>query len=267
MILNAKNGSISIENTQMNYIKFGKGPQNLILIPGLGDGLRSVKGLALPFAFLYRELVNDYTVYSFSRRNVLPPSFSTREMAADLAYAMDKTGIKKAHILGVSQGGMIAQHLAIDFPKMVDKLVLTVTIPKHNEPIHSVINPWIEMAKNRDYKSIMIDTAEKSYTEKYLKKMRPMYHFLGNVGAPKSYDRFLTMADACLTHDATDGLHTITVPTLILGGAKDLIVSGDASEELASLIPNATLYMYQEYGHGLYEEASDFVKRVTSFLG
>ena len=78
---------------------------------------------------------------------------------------------------------------------------------------------------------------------------------------------FQIMADACLTHDASAGLGKITAPTLILGGGQDKIVTGRASEELASLIPGCQLYMYEEYGHGLYEEAPDFVKRVTSFLG
>lgn len=267
MIYNAKNGCVSISNTKMNYISFGRGPQNLILIPGLGDGLRSVKGLAFPFACLYRSLVKDYTVYSFSRRELLPVGFTTKDMATDLAQAMETLNIEKAHILGVSQGGMIAQHLAIDFPELVDKLVLTVTVPAQNETIRSVIGRWIDMAHAKDYKGIMLDTAEKSYTASYLAKMRPMYSFMGNIGAPKNFDRFITMAIACLTHDASAGLPKISAPTLVIGGKKDQIVSGNASEALAALIPGCQLYMYDEYGHGLYEEAPDFVKRVTSFLG
>lgn len=267
MLFHAKNSRIPIGDTGMNYISFGRGPQNLILIPGLGDGLRSVRGLALPFAAMYRCLVKDYTVYSFSRRDHLPMGFTTRDMASDLAYAMKEAGIKKAHILGVSQGGMIAQYLAIDFPELVDKLVLTVTAPCQNETIQSVIPRWINMADKKDYKGIMIDTAEKSYTEAYLKKMRPMYRFMSNIGAPKSYSRFLVMATACITHDATSELSRITAPTLIIGGGVDQIVSGKASEDLADLIANSELYIYKDYGHGLYEEAPDFIKRVTSFLG
>ena len=94
MLFHAKNSRIPIGDTGMNYISFGRGPQNLILIPGLGDGLRSVRGLALPFAAMYRCLVKDYTVYSFSRRDHLPMGFTTRDMASDLAYAMKEAGIE-----------------------------------------------------------------------------------------------------------------------------------------------------------------------------
>ena len=52
MFYNAKNGEIEIENTTVNYISFGKGKRNLIIIPGVGDGFKTVKGLAIPFAFM-----------------------------------------------------------------------------------------------------------------------------------------------------------------------------------------------------------------------
>lgn len=85
MIYNAENGSLKIEETEMDYIVFGKGQKKLIFIPGLGDSLKSVKGSALMFAFLYRRFAQAYRVYVFSRKNKLKPDCSTRNMAADLA--------------------------------------------------------------------------------------------------------------------------------------------------------------------------------------
>ena len=72
MLYNAKNGTVKIGNTTMDYIRFGTGEKNLILLPGLGDGLQTVKGTALPMAFMYRIFVKRYTVYAFSRKNMLP---------------------------------------------------------------------------------------------------------------------------------------------------------------------------------------------------
>ena len=56
---------------QMDYIRFGSGERVLILLPGLGDGLRTVKGTALPMALLYRKFAKHFTVYAFSRREPL----------------------------------------------------------------------------------------------------------------------------------------------------------------------------------------------------
>ena len=114
MLYRAKNGTLQLSSTTMDYIRFGNGEKNLIILPGLGDGLQTVKGTALPMAFLYRIFAKGYTVYAFSRRNALPDGYTTRDMARDQEAAMEQLGIARADILGVSMGGMIAQHLAIN---------------------------------------------------------------------------------------------------------------------------------------------------------
>ena len=252
MFYGAKNGSIKIENTEMDYIVFGKGTKPLIMIPGLGEGLKTVKGTALPFALMYRAVGKEYRVYCFSRRNILPQGFTTKDMAEDLYFCMRELGIEKAMVLGVSLGGMIVEQLAIHHPEAVEKLILTVTIARQNDTVQQMIGKWMNYAKEGKYKEIMVDTAENSYTEKYL---------------PKSFERFLIMAEAGRTHDVYDELEKITCPTLILGGRQDKIVGGFASEELAARIPGCELYIYEDYGHGLYEEAKDFVPRVLEFFG
>ena len=68
-----------------------------------------------------------------------------------------------------------------------------------------------------------------------------------------------------MTHDAYDLLDRIACPTLVIGGAEDQIVTGNASAEIAERIPGAQLYMYEGLGHGLYEEAPDFLARVREF--
>lgn len=265
-MFNAKNGKIIIDNTSIDYICFGKGEKALVMIPGLGDGLKTVKGYAVPFSLMYREYAKNYRVYLFSRRNNLPKEFSTKEMAKDIATAMLQLNIPKADVLGVSQGGMVAQYLAIDYPEMVNKLCIAVSISKPNDTMVGVVSSWIKMAKADDYKSIFIDTAEKSYSEKYLKKSRWMFSLLSRVGKPKDFNRFITMANACLNHNCYEDLHKINCPTLIIGGDDDKIVTANASTEIANAIPDSSLYMYNGLGHAAYEEAKDFNHRVIEFF-
>ncbi len=262
----AINGKLSIDNEEMYYICFGKGDKTLIMLPGLGDGLKMVKGMAIPFSFLYRKFAQYCRVYVFSRKVWLPKEYSSKQMAGDVKKAMDLLGIQKASILGVSQGGTIAQYVAIDYPEVVDKLILTVTYPKANDTVKNVISRWIEYAQNKDYKEIFIDTAEKSYSEKYLRKNRKLYWLLTRIGVPQNYDRFITQAKACMSHDAYDLLSQIEAPTLIIGAGQDQIVTGEASIELSKLIKNSQLHIYDELGHGAYEEAEDFEERVLNFL-
>ena len=196
---------------------------------------------------------------------MLSPGMTTRDMAKDLNSAMDSLGVLSAVIVGVSQGGMIAQWLAIDHPDKVEKLVLTVTLSRPNATIQGVIAGWIEMADRSDYKGIMLDTAERSYSEKRLKLARIEYRLLGSFGKPKSFERFRIQAASCATHDTYDLLERITCPTLVIGGKEDKIVTGEASVEIAKRIPNCELYMYDGLGHGMYEEAPDFLKRISDF--
>ena len=264
-MLRAKNGYLDLPTGTQDYIRFGSGPKTLVMIPGVGDGLKTVKGMALPFAFLYRGLAGDFTVYVFSRRRVLSPGMTTREMAEDLNSAMDALGLSSVALVGVSQGSMISQWLAIDHPDKVEKLVLAVTLSRPNATVRDVIARWIGMADRGDYRGIMLDTAERSYSEKRLKRSKLEYRMLGNIGKPRSFDRFQIQAASCAAHDTYDLLERISCPTLVIGGKEDKIVTGLASVEIAGRIPDCKLFMYDGLGHGLYEEAPDFIERVSAF--
>ena len=265
MFYNAKNGKVHLDNTTIDYIAFGKGSKNLILIPGLGEGMTTVGGTAIPMALMYRKLAKDFRVYMFGRRLDMPSDFSTKDMAEDIYRAMTELNIPSASIVGVSLGGMIVQHLAIDHPEAVEKLILCVTLPYQNDTLVSCLSAWIEMAERDDYKSILIDTLLKSNTQRTIKQQLWAYKLFGGLFRSKHQARFITMARAGIAHNAGDGLSRITCPTLIIGGRHDQIVTGEASVRLHELISQSTLYMYEEYGHGLYDEAPDFQDRIVNF--
>ena len=266
MFYNAKNGNLKIGNTDMNYISFGTGKRILIMIPGLGDGMMTVKGKALPLAWEYRMFAKDFTVYMFSRKNELEEGYCIRDMARDMKIAMDKLGIKNADIMGVSQGGMIAEYMAIDYPEVVNKLILVVTIGRQNECIQSNVKRWIELAEQNRYGEAMKDITVRMYTPEYVRKYRLVLGALGLFPGPKNRIRFLRMAKSCIEHSLYEELKQIKAPTLIIGGERDQTVTGEASKEIAEQIDNSELYMYAEYGHGLYSEAKDFNQRIYKFL-
>lgn len=265
MLLNAENGRLELEGGAMDYIRFGSGERKLVILPGVGDGFRTVKGTALPFALGYRKLAQDFTVYMFSRRQPLPEHCSTREMAADLGLALDKLGLHRICLMGVSQGGMIAQWAAIDQPRRVDRLVLTVTAARPNETMRQTLEQWMELARKGDYRTIMEDNALRSYSAKTAARQKGVATLVSALTRPRDFSRFLTQAESCLSHDAWDELPRIFCPTLIIGGTEDGIVTGEASRELAGRIAGAELYLYEGLSHGLYEEAKDFLDRVRDF--
>ena len=266
MLYQAKNRALQLDNTTMEYIRFGRGERVLVMLPGLGEGLRTVKGTALPMALMYRKFAKDFTVYAFSRKTALPEDCTTRDMAADQARAMEMLGIEKADIFGVSMGGMIAQWLAIDHPEKVGKLILTVTCPKPNPILAESVGEWVSLAKAGDHAGFMDSNLRRIYSEDYYRANRWMAPIVGRLTKPRSYERFLVLAQACLTHDTYEFLEQIRARTLVVGGEKDLALGGDASRELAKRIPGARLVMYGRWGHGLYEEEKTFNHEILKFL-
>ena len=266
MLKGIKNGTLHLQEDTLHDIRFGRGKKALVMLPGLGDGLTTVKGTALPMALMYRQFSRDYTVYMFSRRNHLPEAYSTREMARDLCSALDALGIDQIDLIGVSMGGMIAQHFAADYPKRLGRLVLVVTSARPNPILTESIGEWVSLARRGDHTAFMDSNVRRMYSKDYYRKNRWLIPIMGKLTKPKSYDRFFIQAQACLSHDAFDRLPQITAPTLVIGGEQDRALGSDASREIAARIPGAVLKMYPEWGHGLYEEAKDFNRVVLDFL-
>ena len=263
---NAKNGTLKMVGGEMDYIRFGTGERVLVMLPGLGDGLRTVKRTALPMAAMYRGFCKEFTVYAFSRKEPLEQKSTTRDMARDVAEAMTLLEIGKADILGVSMGGMIAQHLAIDFPEKVNKLILTVTCARPNPILTESVEEWMALAERGDHAGFMDSNLRRIYSEGYYRKNKWMAPIVGRMTKPKSYDRFFIMAQACLTHDAWDSLKQIQAPTLVVGGEQDKALGGEASREIAERVVGAELKIYPQWGHGVYEEEKDFNRLVMDFL-
>lgn len=263
--MDKKSRQIVLDDSTMDYVSFGSGKQTLVIIPGLSDGLRTVKGTALMSALFFRAFAKKYTVYIFSRKNNLPDNYSIRTMAEDQAKALRGLQIDSAHIMGLSQGGMIAQWLAIDNPSLVKTLTLVVTTSKTTATTKKLLSQWISWAEKGNYRAILKDTIDKTYSERRARKYHPWISIIALMTRPKSLQRFITQAKACQQHDARAQLHSITQPTLIIGGARDAIVGPTATKELAAHIPHAQCMLYADYGHDAYENAA-FARDVLAFL-
>lgn len=263
---NLRNGCVEIGDTDMYYVSFGSGEKKVVMLPGLSDGLSTVKGKAWILSAPYKKYLKDYTVYMFSRKNNMPVGYSISDMADDQVLVMKKLGINKAYLCGVSQGGMIAQCIALNHPDVVEKLVLAVTAPNANEVACDSVSGWIDMAERGDHTCLMIDTAERMYSDKYLARNRKYFPLMAKFTKPKSYERFFRNANAILEFDIRDRLSELSVPTYILAGSDDKTVGNDAAPELHSRISGSKIYYFNGLGHGAFEEAKDFYDKIFEFF-
>lgn len=263
MLYNVKEGKLNISEVSFDYIQFGTGEKTLLMIQGLNTN--GIKGAGLSLAYMYRMFAKEYTVYLFDRRDEVYEGITVKDFAMDIAATMDELGLKNADVFGVSQGGMIAQYLAIERPDLVHKLVLAVTISRNNAIVETVVQNWITMTEQGDFKALVLDMAEKMYSDAYVKRYQLFMPLLTMVQKPKDVKRFLILAKACLTCEAYDFLEKIQCPVFVIGGKQDKVVTGEASEDIAEKL-GCEIYMYEDLGHAAYEEASDFNQRVLDFL-
>lgn len=258
-----KRNFVEIGDTVMDYITFGEGTRPLILIPGLS--FKTVRKFAEPLAFMYRIFAKDFQVYAFDRKRDISMGYSIKQMADELAEAMEKLGISDACVIGISQGGMISQYLAIHYPHLVHKLVLGVTMSRLNDKAREAIGNWIRLAVNNDYDGIVMQMLKDVYSDEYIRRVGKYFPFISRFGKPKDMKRFTILARACLTCNTYPNLDKIRCPVFVIGGKHDRILTGEASEEIAEKL-GCECYMYENLGHSAYEEAPDFNRRVLEFL-
>ena len=263
MFFNLVEDKVNIGDMSLDYISFGKGNKNLIIIQGLN--VRDVKGSGASIALMYKIFAKNYRVYMFDRRPVIDSAITVWDIAEDIHKAMHELKIDRADLFGVSQGGMISMAIAISYPESINRMVLGVTASRPNETMKKVVGSWIKCAEKNDYVTINRETFTLMYTDKYLKKYKMLMPIVIKLVKPKDFKRFEMLASSILNFDCYDRLNEIKCPVLVLGGALDKITTCEASIEIAEKM-GCELLIYDEYGHAAYEEAKDFTNRVYDFL-
>lgn len=254
---------ITVKSGYMDYVAFGKGQKNLIIIPGLS--VRDVKGAGISLALMYKIFAKDYRVYFMGRPHNVNEGLTIWDLADDISCAMDELSIEKADVYGVSQGGMIGLALALNHPEKVSKLVLGVTCSRPNETLKNAVGGWIKYAQEKNHVAINKETFSLMYTEQYLNKYRLLMPLLVKMAKPASFERFVILASSILSFDCYDRLKEIKCPVLVLGADQDKITTEKGAREIAEKL-NCEFYIYSGYGHAAFEEAPDFTERICKFL-
>jgi pimeloyl-ACP methyl ester carboxylesterase len=236
------------------YVRFGNGPENLVILPGITLENEPPSLLA---AWTYRlgfgRFADGHTVYVINRRRGMPPHYTTQDMAADYARVMQEE-LGPSHVMGFSTGGSIAQYVALDHPELVSKLILVVTASRLSEEGRETCERWRKLARGRRWRDLRADMASVNVTSETNKRLaRAFMAVFGRfvLGTPSDPSDFLTTLEADLSHDTTDRLPELSTPTLIIGGSEDPFFSESLLRESAEKIPDAELRVYEGVGHGV----------------
>ena len=252
------------DGIEMAYCTFGQGEKILVILPGLS--IKPVTASAEAVAAAYADFTQDYTIYLFDRRSNNPADYSIEDMAEDTVTVMKSLGLDKIDIFGASQGGMIAEVIALNHPDMVDKMILGSTCSRISDKGNRVITQWLEYAKEKkayELNEAMIDAI---YSETTLSAYRDSLLEAGNDISDEELERFIIYDSAILEFDVYDRLGELKSDTFVIGCEGDKVLGVEASQEIADQT-GCELYIYgEEYGHGVYDEAPDYRSHMMDFL-
>lgn len=185
-----------------------------------------------------------------------PVPYTLSDMAADAAGVLDAVGVERAHVIGASMGGMIAQTFAIEHPHRTATLTSIMSMPGDlaygsptPEAMAALLAPppptraeYIESAAN------WAVWCSKKHFDLAEAKAR----------AAREYDRSFypegahrQLAAIYASGDRSDALRSVTVPTLVIHGRDDTLITPSGGERTAELVPGARLLMVDDMGHDL----------------
>ena len=259
--------TVTTDSFSMNYFRFGKGTQTLIIIPGLS--VQSVMTSADLVANAYSSMAEDFTIYVFDSRSDIPAAYTINDMARDTAEVIGKLGLNNVDIFGASMGGMIAMKITIDHPELVRKLVLGSTSAKPENAKSQVFDTWLDLARKGDAEGLYLAFGEAIYPGAVYEQFKDFLVEAAKTVTEEDLSRFIILAEGIAGFDISSELGKISCPVLVIGSSDDRVLGAEASELIAEgLKDNAgfEIYMYDGYGHAAYDTAPDYKERMLKFL-
>jgi pimeloyl-ACP methyl ester carboxylesterase len=244
----------------LRVTQVGDGP-DVLLIAGLADASAvwdpQVAGLA-----------HSFRVTRFDARGIPgapTPSgpYKLRSLVADAVAVLDAGGIDRAHVVGSSFGGVIAQQLAIHHPERVASIVLGASWARPDRALRALLSTWRWAA---DRAGSLGDVLQVAYTSTYGasawngglvdRRIAAAEAAAVRTGDPwrSAREAFIWTSWAALEHDGTERLPGVQVPALVIAGARDLVLAAHHGQQLAALLPNARLEVVADAGHRPFEE-------------
>jgi 3-oxoadipate enol-lactonase len=247
-----------------------------------GDDVVLVQGLGLSSRFWFEQpelLTADpdhpYRVLKLDNRGTGKsdkprPPYRMAEMADDVIAAMDGAGMRSATIVGISMGGMIAQHVALRHPDRVDGLVLLATtpgLPHGRLPGMRALATLISMPLAVPRKGMSALAGILLTKEQAANAGELMREWPGALRAePVPPLAFLGQFAAVALHSTGFSLRHLDVPAVVVGAEHDVLLPPACSRKLAELIPRAHLELLDDAAHGIPITDRDVVRRALARL-
>jgi len=200
---------------------------------------------------------SDAVIMAAMMETEMPPvPYTLSDMAADAMQVLDHLNIERAHIMGASMGGMIAQTVAIEHPHRVKTLISIMSQPGEltvGQPTQEAMELIVTPApSNRDEYIAFAPKWQLWQSKKYRSdelSIKAAIRDFDRSNYPEGGPR--QMAAIYASGSRAEGLQKLEVPTLVIHGTDDQLITPSGGERTAELIPNSTLLMVDDMGHDM----------------
>jgi pimeloyl-ACP methyl ester carboxylesterase len=249
------------------YVRFGKG-KNILLVFSGGPGNTLPSGFMIRVLGHFKQLSKHYVIYELARRSGLPNGYSTRDMAEDYATVIkDEFNGGPLDVMGMSYGGLIAQHLAADYPELIYRLILAMSVYRFSEEANELDMRFAELlsegkrsAASRSLSPIVKGGRIKKSLFKFLMGLIGPFVF----SKPENPMDLIVEGKAEMMHNSKNRLAEIKASTLVIGGDKDYYCPVELLRETAAGISNSKLVLYKGKGHMIFGKRFD--EDILAFL-
>jgi pimeloyl-ACP methyl ester carboxylesterase len=251
----------------MYYESVGRGPAVLLI---LGQGMSIAAGWRT-----VERLSADFRVLAFDNRDVgrsgySPFPYVVAQMANDAAAVLDAAGEARAHVYGMSLGGMVAQEFALRHPDRVDGLVLGATtpggpraIPRDPQVLSFFARVGAMAPEEAAWAAVPYSYGERTRREHGERVAEDIARRLEH---PPDALAYLHQVAAAASHTTLGRLGRISAPTLVVHGREDVLQPPGNAEVLAEAIPGAELRLWPGAGHLYTTDEPDADAEVSEFL-
>jgi pimeloyl-ACP methyl ester carboxylesterase len=240
---------------------------------GDGDDVLFISGLAdegVCWIDQVTGLRDRYRVTTFDNRGVGRSAtpvgpFRITDFAADTSALMQELALERAHVVGSSMGGAIAQELALAESGRVRSLVLNGTWCRGDRFLHEIFRSWMWSAEKADSIRDFLVAVNLWCFAPRIWNDGTMDEWLAAAEASphqQSVDAFCRSAEALIGHDSADRISAIEAPTLVTVGALDLVLPPRFSAELVDRIPGSRLVVVPDAGHQPFQEVPEDYNRL-----
>lgn len=258
--------NVVINKANLYYETHGRG-EPLVMLQGWGLDITGWQYIIEPLSQMFQVIVFDNR--GTGRSEVTPGKYTTRLLADDAAALLDHLRIDNAHVLGWSMGGMIAQELALAYPRRVDRLILSASSAKVTAKSSFIAWSNIEAIKRGELETSVNWQLSFCFSKALFSNEALLFEIkerLLNPPYPVTLDGLISQFAAVVSHDRRRQLRGIKSPTLVLGAAEDGIIDIDQVKALALEIYNSQLRILPG-GHMYHVEYSElFARTVIEFL-